>query len=400
MILSPATLGMLGGGQLGRFFVSAAHEMGYKVWVLDPDPHSPAGLIADRHLVAAYDDYAALDALGAECAAVTTEFENVPANTLDYLSKFIPVHPAASAVAVCQNRIAEKTFLADNGLPHGPFAVIRGEDDIRAADARLFPAVLKVARFGYDGKGQARVADRDEALAAFQRFRAEPCVLEKMLTLDFEVSVVLARDEAGTVRAFPASENRHRNGILDITIAPAPALVGLHAPTEPGAQSDSQPLAGKRAEHIAERIAERLGYVGTLGVEFFVCAGELFVNEMAPRPHNSGHHTIDACDVSQYEQQVRALCGLALATPRQHSAAVMVNLLGELWYEDGKGHGPYREPDWSLLHAVPGLRLHLYAKHHARAGRKMGHFVVIGDDPAQVLERALQARAAIGIHDE
>ena len=388
MILPPATLGMLGGGQLGRFFVSAAHEMGYKVWVLDPDPHSPAGLVADRHLLAAYDDYAALDTLGSACAAVTTEFENVPADTLDYLSKFIPVHPAASAVAVCQNRIVEKTFLADNGLPHGPFAIIRGEDDIRAADVGLFPAVLKVARFGYDGKGQARVADREQALAAFQHFKAEPCVLEKMLTLDFEVSVVLARDEAGTVRAFPAGENRHRNGILDVTIAPAQALASLSADLQAS------------AEQIAARIADRLDYIGTLGVEFFVCAGELFVNEMAPRPHNSGHHTIDACDVSQYEQQVRALCGLALATPRQHSAAVMVNLLGELWYEDGKGHGPYREPDWSLLHAVPGLRLHLYAKHHARAGRKMGHFVVIGEDPAQVLERALQARAAIGIHDE
>ncbi len=384
MILPPATLGMLGGGQLGRFFVSAAHEMGYKVWVLDPDPHSPAGLIADRHLVAAYDDYVALDTLGSECAAVTTEFENVPADTLDYLTKFIPVHPAASAVAVCQNRIAEKTFLADHGLPHGPFAVIRGEDDVRNANAGLFPAILKVARFGYDGKGQARVADRDEALAAFQHFKGEPCVLEKMLALDYEVSVVLARDEAGNVRAFPAGENRHRNGILDVTIAPARASACLR----------------DNAQEIAERIADKLGYVGTLGVEFFVCRGELVVNEMAPRPHNSGHHTIDACDVSQYEQQVRALCGLPLATPRQHSAAVMVNLLGELWYEDGKGHGTYREPEWSLLHAVPGLRLHLYGKHHARPGRKMGHFVVTGDDAEAVLERALAARAAIGIRDE
>lgn len=384
MILPPATLGMLGGGQLGRFFVSAAHELGYKVWVLDPDPHSPAGLIADRHLVAAYDDYVALDTLGSECAAVTTEFENVPADTLDYLTKFISVHPAASAVAVCQNRIAEKSFLADNGLPHGPFAAIRSEDDIRNANAGLFPAVLKVARFGYDGKGQARVADRDEAVAAFQHFKGEPCVLEKMLTLDFEVSVVLARDEAGNVRCFPTGENRHRNGILDVTIAPAQASACLR----------------DNAQEIAERIADKLGYVGTLGVEFFVCRGELFVNEMAPRPHNSGHHTIDACDVSQYEQQVRALCGLPLATPRQHSAAVMVNLLGELWYEDGKGHGTYREPDWSVLHAVPGLRLHLYGKHHARPGRKMGHFVVTGANTEAVLGHALAARAAIGIRDE
>ncbi|MBS0544411.1 MAG: 5-(carboxyamino)imidazole ribonucleotide synthase [Proteobacteria bacterium] len=384
MILPPATLGMLGGGQLGRFFVSAAHELGYKVWVLDPDANSPAGRIADRHLVAAYDDYAALDAMGAECAAVTTEFENVPADTLDYLAKFIPVHPSASAVAVCQNRIAEKTFLADNGLPHGPFAVIRSEGDIRNANAGLFPAILKVARFGYDGKGQARVTDRDEAVKAFQQFKGEPCVLEKMLTLDYEVSVVLARDEAGDVRAFPTGENRHRNGILDVTIAPARASACLR----------------DNAQEIAERIADKLGYVGTLGVEFFVCRGELFVNEMAPRPHNSGHHTIDACDASQYEQQVRALCGLPLATPRQHSAAVMVNLLGELWYEGGQAGGTYREPDWSLLHAVPGLRLHLYGKHHARPGRKMGHFTVTGDDAEAALQQAMQARAAIGIRDE
>ena len=384
MILPPATLGMLGGGQLGRFFVSAAHELGYKVWVLDPDPHSPAGLIADRHLVAAYDDYVALDTLGSECAAVTTEFENVPADTLDYLTKFIPVHPAASAVAVCQNRIAEKSFLADNGLPHGPFAAIRSDEDIANANAGLFPGVLKVARFGYDGKGQARVSSREEALAAFHGFNREASVLEKLLPLDYEVSVVLARSAAGEVRAFPSGENSHRHGILDVTIAPARASACL----------------ADTAQQVAEQIAARLGYVGTLGVEFFVTRGELVVNEMAPRPHNSGHHTIDACVTSQYDQQVRALCGLPLGEPRQHSVAVMVNLLGELWYEGGAHDGKYREPDWSALHAVPGLRLHLYGKHHARPGRKMGHFTVIGDDPATVLERAMAARAAIGIGDE
>ncbi|HRP97126.1 MAG TPA: 5-(carboxyamino)imidazole ribonucleotide synthase [Rhodocyclaceae bacterium] len=380
MILPPATLGMLGGGQLGRFFVSAAHEMGFKVWVLDPDPHSPAGRIADRQLIAAYDDFMALDAMAAGCAAVTTEFENVPAGTLDYLAKFVPVHPAASAVAVCQNRIAEKTFLAAHGLPHGPFAVITAEEDIRNADPALFPAVLKVARFGYDGKGQARVADRDEALHAFHQSNNEPCVLEKLLALDFEVSVVLARDEAGHMRCFPTVENRHRHGILDVTIAPARATT---------AQRDA-------AQAIAERIAEALGYVGTLGVEFFVCRGELLVNEMAPRPHNSGHHTLDACVTSQYEQQVRALAGLPLGEPRQHSPAVMVNLLGELWFEAER----YREPDWSRLFTVPGLRLHLYGKHHARQGRKMGHFTVIGGDPVQALNHAMQARAAIGITDD
>ncbi|CAL93996.1 5-(carboxyamino)imidazole ribonucleotide synthase [Azoarcus olearius] len=384
-ILPPATLGMLGGGQLGRFFVSAAHEMGYKVWVLDPDPHSPAGRIADFHLVAAYDDYAALDRVAAECAAVTTEFENVPAATLDYLAKFVPVRPGAAAVAVCQNRIEEKGFLAGNGLPHGPYAAIRSDEDLRAADAALFPAVLKVARFGYDGKGQARVADVDEALAAFHQFKGEPCVLEKLLRLDFELSVVLARDEAGAVRCFPAAENRHRRGILDVTIAPAQsAPAGLR----------------DEAQVVAARIAEHLGYVGTLGVEFFVCEGVLYVNEMAPRPHNSGHHTIDACDVSQYDQQVRALCGLPLGVPRQHSAAAMVNLLGELWYADGHATGAYREPDWRVLADVPGLRLHLYGKHHARPGRKMGHFTVVGEDQAAVLAQALRARGAIGVTDE
>ncbi|NMG17410.1 5-(carboxyamino)imidazole ribonucleotide synthase [Aromatoleum bremense] len=384
MILPPATLGMLGGGQLGRFFVSAAHEMGYHVWVLDPDPHSPAGLIADRHLVTAYDDYAALDELAAACAGVTTEFENVPAATLDYLAKFLPVHPSASAVAVCQNRIAEKTFLADNSLPHGPFAVVRSEAEVRDAGTSLFPAVLKIARFGYDGKGQARVANRDEALHAFHQFGGEACVLEKMLDLDCELSVVLARDEAGNVRSFDPSENRHRHGILDITIAPAGVAPALIA----------------QAREVAGQIAGKLGYVGTLGVEFFVCRGALYVNEMAPRPHNSGHHTIDACVTSQYEQQVRALCGLPLGEPRAHSAAVMVNLLGELWYDGAHAGGTYREPDWSVLHAVPNLRLHLYAKHHARAGRKMGHFTVIGDGAEKALAVALQARTAIGIRDE
>ncbi len=384
MILPPATLGMLGGGQLGRFFVAAAHEMGFKVWVLDPDPHSPAGLIADRHLQAGYEDFAALDAMAEACAAVTTEFENVPAATLDYLAKFIPVRPGAEAVAVCQNRIVEKSFLRDNGLPHGPFAVIQSEADIAAADAGLYPAILKVARFGYDGKGQARVANAAEALHAFHQFKGEPCVLEQMLSLDYEVSVVLARDESGRVKCFPTVENQHSRGILDVSIAPARTSA---------CQRDT-------AQEYAERIAERLGFIGTLAVEFFVSRGQLYVNEMAPRPHNSGHHTIDACAVSQYDQQVRALCGIPLGEPRQHSASVMVNLLGELWFEGGDPHGRYREPDWSVLHAVPGLRLHLYAKHHARHGRKMGHFTVVGDDAADVLAKAMVARAAIGIRDE
>lgn len=379
-ILPPATLGMLGGGQLGRFFVAAAHEMGYQVWVLDPDPHSPAGLIADRHLAAAYDDFAALDQLAQGSSAVTTEFENVPAETLDYLAKFVPVRPCAAAVAVCQNRIAEKTFLQANGLPHGPFAAIGSEDDIREANAGLFPGILKVARFGYDGKGQAVVADREAALAAFRAFKGEACVLEQKLTLDYEVSVVLARDESGAVRCFPTGENRHARGILDVSIVPARASACIRG----------------EAEENAARIAESLGYIGTMGVEFFVSRGRLLVNEMAPRPHNSGHYTLDACVTDQFEQQVRALCGLPLGEARAHSAAVMVNLLGDLWYDGER----YREPDWAVLYAVPNLKLHLYGKHHARPGRKMGHFTVIGEDADQVLAAALAARAAIGIKDE
>lgn len=384
MILPPATLGMLGGGQLGRFFVSAAHEMGYKVWVLDPDPHSPAGQIAERHLAAAYDDYAALDELAQGCAAITTEFENVPADTLDYLAKFLPVRPAAAAVSVCQNRIVEKTFLQDNGLPHGPFAAIRSEADLEAASAGLFPGILKVARFGYDGKGQAVVNSREEALAAFRGFKGEACVLEQKLPLDYEVSVVLARDENGKVACFPVGENQHRKGILDVSIVPARASA---------CTADS-------AQEIAERIAEKLGYIGTLGVEFFISRGRLVVNEMAPRPHNSGHYTLDACVTDQFEQQVRALCGQPLGEARAHSAAVMVNILGDIWYEEKDGVEHYREPDWSKLYAVPNLKLHLYGKHHARPGRKMGHFTVIGEDSVQVQQAAMAARAAIGIRDE
>jgi len=374
-ISAPATLGLLGGGQLGRFFVQAAHELGYSVWVLDPDPASPAGRIADRHLAAAYDDRLALDALATGCAAVTTEFENVPAPSLEYLARSVRVRPSAGAVAVCQDRVAEKTFLRDQHLPHGVFAVIRSEQDVATAPPNVFPGILKVARFGYDGKGQSRVATRDEALAAWRQVGGETCVLEALLPLDCEVSVVLARDAAGATACFPVAENSHRQGILDVSIVPARISAAL----------------AESARQCALRIAAALDYVGTLGVEFFVSRGELYVNEMAPRPHNSGHYTLDACATSQYEQQVRALCGLPLGNPAQTAPAVMVNLLGDLWSAG--------EPPWSTLLARPGLKLHLYGKHEARPGRKMGHFTVLGQDLAQVVESALEARAAIGIRD-
>ena len=372
----PATLGMLGGGQLGRFFVGAAHELGYEVWVLDPDADSPAGRIADEHLVAAYDDPAALDRLVSGCQAVTTEFENVPAGTLDRLAAALPVRPAAAAVAVCQDRIAEKAFLRDHGLPVGPFVVVADEGDARAADPGLFPAVVKLARLGYDGKGQVGVASADEAVAAFVDLGRVPCVMERRLVLERELSVVLARGGDGGTRCFPVAENRHVGGILDTTVVPAGIGPGLR----------------DEAERLAVRIAEDLGYVGVLAVELFVSEGRLLVNELAPRPHNSGHHTLDACVTDQFEQQVRALCGLPLGEPRAHSAAVMVNLLGELWLDRG-------EPDWAALHGVPGLKVHLYGKRSARRGRKMGHFTVIGDDRAAVLEAAQGARAALAVGD-
>ncbi len=373
VILPPAMLGMLGGGQLGRFFVIAAHEMGYRVTVLDPDKNSPAGRIADVHLCATYDDQAALKQLAETCAAVTTEFENVPAATLEQLAQHCTVHPSASAVAIAQHRVAEKTFFRDSGLPVGDFAVINQAADLPEDNSPLYPAILKVARFGYDGKGQARVKSRAEALQAFSQFKQETCVLEQMLPLDYEVSVVLARDAGGKVAAFPLAENSHLNGILDVTIAPARASEVIKA----------------KAQALAIQIAEKLGYVGVLGVEFFVSGGKLLVNEMAPRPHNSGHYTIDACITNQFEQQVRALTGLPLGDSHLHSHVVMVNILGDVW----KG----AEPAWDKSFAHPNLKLHLYGKHEVRPGRKMGHFTVLAKDTETALNQALIARAELGI---
>jgi 5-(carboxyamino)imidazole ribonucleotide synthase len=367
---------MLGGGQLARFFVIAAHEMGYKVIVLDPDKKSPAGLLADKHLCAAFDDAEALNEIALTCAAVTTEFENVPTATLETLSKRVPVHPAASAVAICQHRVGEKNFLRDHGFPHVPYAEINSEIDIPTTDSGLYPGILKVARFGYDGKGQVRVATAEEVLAAFTAFKSEQCILERRLTLDYEVSVVLARDLVGNIAAFPTVENVHRDGILDVSIAPARCCVEVN----------------EQAQKLARRLAETLGYVGTLGVEFFVCDGSLYVNEMAPRPHNSGHFTIDACVTDQFEQQVRALCGLPLGDPRLHSKAVMVNLLGDAWPEG-------KEPEWRVLFSQAGLKLHLYGKHEARLGRKMGHFTVVGNEAEVALKAAMDARLQIGINN-
>lgn len=380
MILPPATLGMLGGGQLGRYFVLAAHELGYRVAVLDPDPASVAGRVADEHLIAAYDDPASLHHLAQICAAVTTEFESVPAVALSCLERYLPVRPGADAVAVCQDRRAEKHFLAHHGFPLAPHAVILTEHDLRQADPQLFPGILKVARFGYDGKGQVRVGSCEEAVSAFQRLGQEACVLERQLALEGEVSLVVARSANGESRTFPLAENYHCDGILDLSVVPCSSVASRFA---------------ESAGMIADDIVQQLGYVGVMGVEFFIADGRIYVNELAPRPHNSAHFTLDACATSQFEQQVRALCGLPLGDAGAGSAVVMVNLLGDLWFADGPSY--YREPAWSQLLVVPGLKLHLYGKVQARPGRKMGHFSVCAETRERALGLAMAARRAIGL---
>ena len=374
MIRPGATLGLLGGGQLGRMFTVAARTLGYRVTVLDPDPLSPAAEFATGHLNTAYTDPASLDALASTCAAVTTEFENAPAEALDALAARTIVRPRGDSVAVAQDRGREKTFFRDRGFPVGAFALVGSAGDFDAAlECVAFPALLKTARFGYDGKGQARIATRSELASAFARWKGVPCVLEAFLPLEAEISVILARDEEGRTEVFPVAENAHARGILDMTIAPARIPASLAA----------------EAAGIAVRLAAALDYVGVLAVEMFVVAGRLLLNEIAPRPHNSGHYTIDACRTSQFEQQVRVLCGLPLGDPSLHTPAVMVNLLGDLW-RDG-------EPEWEAVLRHAGAHLHLYGKRETRPGRKMGHVTVCDSTPERALEVALAIRRDLGI---
>lgn len=388
IITAPAMLGMLGGGQLGRFFVIAAHELGYQVTVLDPDKNSPAGKIADVHICADFDDEIALKKMAETCAAVTTEFENVPAKSLEKLALTISIRPSATCVAIAQHRVLEKSFIKEAGLPVAPFAVINSASDLPDDASELYPAILKVARFGYDGKGQARVKNQAEAQKAFADFSRETCVLEQMLALDLEVSVVLARDAQGNIAAFPTAENSHLNGILDISIVPARCSAVLKA----------------NAQALAKKLAEKLDYVGVLGVEFFVVGKQLLVNEIAPRPHNSGHYTIDACVTNQFEQQVRVMTGLPLGDASLHSNAVMVNILGDSWFANAKkdatglNHSSAGlEPAWILACSHANLKLHLYGKYEPRKGRKMGHFTVIGQNVKVILNTALIARSQLNI---
>ena len=380
----PATLGVLGGGQLGRMFVHAAQALGYETVVLDPDAGSPAGRVSHHFIQADYRDENALRELAARCHAITTEFENVPAESLAALAATRPVSPAAECVAIAQDRIREKAHFArcatGSGVAPAPYAVIENEADLAAVPAVLLPGILKTARLGYDGKGQARVANRDELAAAWQRMGGVACVLEQMLPLAHECSVIVARGRDGQVVSLPVQRNLHRDGILAVTEV---------------YEGNLPEIAVKQAQSATVAIANELNYVGVLCVEFFVLQnGSLVVNEMAPRPHNSGHYTVDACDASQFDLQVRTLAGLPLAAPRQRSAAIMLNLLGDLWFDAA---GQPRTPPWRELLALPGAHLHLYGKTEARRGRKMGHLTFTGPDAGAVRQRALQAAALLGM---
>nr|MDP2191848.1 5-(carboxyamino)imidazole ribonucleotide synthase [Rhodoferax sp.] len=384
----PATLGVMGGGQLGRMFVHAAQRLGYFTAVLDPDPQSPAGRVSHHHIQTSYSDANGLKQLASLCAAVTTEFENVPADALQALAASRPVAPGAASVAIAQNRIEEKAHFTASagvaGVTCAPYAVIETPAQLAAVPADLLPGILKTARMGYDGKGQVRVADMAELAVAWAGLKGVPCVLEKLLPLKAECSVIVARGWDGAITGFAPQFNVHVGGILAVTAV----------------YEGNMPLAlSRRAWAATKSIASHIGYVGVLCVEFFVvddgsADGALVVNEMAPRPHNSGHYTMDACDVSQFDLQVHAMAGLPLPQPRQHSPAIMLNLLGDVWFDAA---GQPHAPDWQAVLALPGTRLHLYGKREARPGRKMGHLTITGADVASVKTVAHQAAQILSL---
>jgi 5-(carboxyamino)imidazole ribonucleotide synthase len=373
-----STLGVLGGGQLGRMWAHEAQRMGYNTAVLDPDAHSPAGLVSHHHIHTDYLDAAGLKQLAATCQAVTTEFENVPADALAQLAATLPVSPAASAVAVAQDRAREKAHFVACSVPVAPHAVIDTIEQLAAVQNDLLPGILKTSRMGYDGKGQLRVTTRAELNEGWAKLGQ---VLEKMLPLASECSVIIARGRDGAMVNLPVQRNLHRDGILAVTevfVGNVPEALAHQAIT------------------AAKAVAQELNYVGVLCVEFFVLAdSSLVVNEIAPRPHNSGHYSQDACDVSQFELQVRTMADLPLTQPRQHSPAVMLNLLGDLWFPSGAD--TQTEPAWAQVLALPGTHLHLYGKREARKGRKMGHLNITAATPEVAHAVALQAATILGI---
>ncbi|QMT30628.1 5-(carboxyamino)imidazole ribonucleotide synthase [Alysiella filiformis] len=373
-ILPPAMLGILGGGQLGSMFTMAAKTMGYRVTVLDPDPNAPAARFADVHLCAAFDDANALKEL-AKCAAITTEFENVNAQAMRDLAQHTRVSPSGDCVAIAQNRILEKQWIRQAGLQTAPYQVIEKEEDIGEQSLPYLSGILKTATLGYDGKGQIRVNTLPELRAAFAAHCGVPCVLERLVDLRAEISVIVCRLNDDEIATFDPAENHHENGILAYSIVPARLPETLQ----------------NQARGMAIRLANELDYVGVLAVEMFVVGDEahLLVNEIAPRPHNSGHHTIDACLSSQFQQQVRLMCGLPPAKTDLLSACCMANILGDVWGENGS------EPNWQAVFRQPETHLHLYGKTQARAGRKMGHFTVLADHANRAFDLAKQAHGEL-----
>ena len=368
-----STLGVLGSGQLGRMFAIAARRLGYRVHVLSPDDDTPTGQVADLEIRAAYDDLDAVASFARGVSVVTFEFENVPAATTAACERFAPVRPGGNVLHTTQNRRREKTFLKDAGIPVTPFWPVRSQDDLRASLVPAgFPAVLKTADWGYDGKGQARLASVADIDLVWPKFAGGEAVLEAFIDFQCEISVVGARGADGSFVAYGPMQNSHVNQILDVSFVPAAVKPGVAA----------------EAIEIAREIFGRLEVVGVLCVEFFVDRNDrLLVNELAPRPHNSGHLTIDACTTCQFEQQVRAVCGLPLGSPRQHRPAAMANLLGERWQA-----GP---PNWSAALAQNDVKLHLYGKAEPRIGRKMGHLTALADTAEEAVRRVLAARQAL-----
>ncbi|MDC0741962.1 5-(carboxyamino)imidazole ribonucleotide synthase [Polyangium mundeleinium] len=372
-ILPGRTVGILGGGQLGRMFAIAARRMGYRVHALDPSQDGPAGQVADVEVVAPYEDVDAARRFAEAVDVVTFEFENVPSETLAAVAERRPVYPSPAVLDTCRHRLREKRFLAKGGFPVAGFAEIRTEDELRAALVRLgTPAILKTAEFGYDGKGQVRIDAPESAGRAFQALGGKLGVLEAFVPFACELSVVVARSHEGDIVPFEVAENRHARHILDVSLAPA----GVPA------------AARARATEVASDIAKAIDLVGVLGVEmFYLPNGDIVVNELAPRPHNSGHYTFDACVTSQFEQQLRAVCGLPLGEPTLLRPAAMANLLGDLWE-----HG---EPQWDRAAAFPDVKIHLYGKTEARPGRKMGHLVAMAETAEKASARVLAARSAL-----
>ena len=385
-ILPGSYLGILGGGQLGRMFAQAAQAMGYKVCVLDPGADSPAGSIAEKFIQADYTDSAALKEMAALCKSVSTEFENVPAQALDELESLgVFVAPRSSCVSLAQNRVAEKKFLAtwksETNIGPVPYCVIEHHADIEHVPTDLFPGILKTARMGYDGKGQITVYESENLGAAWSELGQVPCILEKRMDLDFEVSALVVRGYDDAVVAYPVSQNIHRDGILHTSTVPAPSL-------KPGQE--------KKIIEAAKALIRKIDYVGVLCVEFFVLKnGDVVANEIAPRPHNSGHYTIDACVSSQFEQQVRSMARLPLGDTRLLAPVSMLNLLGDLWYE-GSEDKP-REPAWDRVLSHPDVKLHLYGKADPRMGRKMGHINCLGESLNQARQNCAAVALELGI---